>query len=229
MSSFSILSSPVSRSLFSLFEEQCDKSRATGMAAYMKHQFSFFGVTAPVRKLITKEVRASMSLSLEDPFPVWVKECWTSPFREMQYAAVDLLASKKKKLRPEHLSMLEWMVVNKSWWDTVDGIAPSLAGTIFLSYPDSRDAFIFKWLQSSNMWLQRASIIFQLKYGSRTDWNFLQLAIKTHIDSKEFFIRKAQGWALRQYARTEPDRVRHFIDQTPALSGLTKREALKHL
>ncbi len=229
MSSTSILPSPISRSLISLFEEQCDKSRAPGMAAYMKHQFSFFGVSAPVRKLITKEVRASMSLSLEDPFPVWVKECWDSPFREMQYAALDILSSKKKKLSPIHVPMLEWMMVNKSWWDTVDGIAPSLVGSVFLSYPDSRDDYIFKWLRCENMWLQRASILFQLKHGRQTDWDFLQLAIKTHIDSKEFFIRKAQGWALRQYAKVAPAVVRSFVSNHPELSGLTKREALKHL
>ncbi len=195
----------------------------------MKHQFSFMGVAAPVRKAILSGIKKSEVVDLNEPFPSWVRECWLASQREMQYAALDLLTARKKKLTPEHLPMLEWMMLTRSWWDTVDGIAPGLAGAIFLRYPECRHQWTEAWLHHENLWLNRASLIFQLKYGRMTDWEFLRRAILTHIDSREFFIRKAQGWALRQYARVEPLEVKGFVEAHPELSGLAKREALKHL
>ncbi len=220
---------PLSCTLFQELQTNSDTDRARAMEAYMKHQFAFFGVAAPVRKVVTSGIKKSDLIDLKQTFPPWIKECWLAPQREMQYAVLDLLIARSKWLTPQHLPMLEWMMVTKSWWDTVDGIAPGLAGSVFLRFPESRDQWIETWLTSKNLWLNRASLIFQLKYGRKTDWDFLQQTILTHIESREFFIRKAQGWALRQYAKLEPREVKMFVESHPELSGLTKREALKHL
>lgn len=229
MTSQSTLSAPIARYLYTALESVCDPGRAPGMEAYMKHQFSFFGVPAPQRKVISMEARKNYSLSLEEPFPVWIRECWDSPFREMQYAAMDILLASHKKLNESHLPMLEWCITHKSWWDTVDAIAPGMAGAVFKKNLSLRDTYIQSWRNSDHLWLIRSSILFQLKYGKGTDWPLLADIIMQHALSRDFFIRKAQGWALRQYGRVAPEVIREFVVLHPELSGLTKREALKHL
>ncbi|MFN8339834.1 MAG: DNA alkylation repair protein [Saprospiraceae bacterium] len=114
-------------------------------------------------------------------------------------------------------------------WDSVDGIAPHLVGAVFNKNKNEILHWIQKWMNSDNIWLQRSAIIFQLKYGKATDWDLLCTAILRHDASTEFFVRKAQGWALRQYSKYEPQLVLSFVQANPQLSGLTKREALRKI
>lgn len=145
----------------------------------------------------------------------------------MQYFALELIQKSLKKQDPDFIYFLEELICTRSWWDTVDWIN-KLVGLHFRKYPELIQPVTEKWMSSGNIWLQRVCLIFQLLYKDKTDTALLFDYILRLKDSKEFFIQKAAGWALRQYARTNPAAVRVFVAQHP-LAPLTKREALKHL
>jgi 3-methyladenine DNA glycosylase AlkD len=123
---------------------------------------------------------------------------------------------------------MEYLLVTKSWWDTVDTISGGVLGVHFKRFPEVRETYLAKWRLSENSWLRRAAILFQLKYKEETDFDLLCEIIRENLDSKEFFINKAIGWSLRQYARIDPKAVKKFVKST-ALHPLSRREAMKHL
>jgi 3-methyladenine DNA glycosylase AlkD len=118
------------------------------------------------------------------------------------------------------------MVAHKSWWDTVDFIAPKLVGEYFKIYPEQRNTYVEKWIASDNIWLQRTSILFQLKYKEEFDTEFLTYVINSLLGSKEFFINKAIGWILRQYSKVNPNWVIEFTNNTQ-LDKLSYKEATR--
>lgn len=219
------------KEIFHQIQENCIQQAnphvATGMKAYMKNHFDFYGINAPARKIYVGNLKKQYGKSITESLPELSKLLWEDDHRESQYVALDLWSSYIKRFGPELLPQLEDMIITKSWWDTVDGIAPTLVGNVLKRYPETRDEYIYRWIHSPNIWLQRSAIIFQLKYGKDTDWDLLCEAILQHDMSKEFFVRKAQGWALRQYSRYAPEKVHQFIEANPQLSGLTKKEALR--
>lgn len=119
------------------------------------------------------------------------------------------------------------IILTRSWWDTVDGIAPNILGKFLQNYPELRDPCLKDFIQSDNIWLQRSTLLFQLRYKQDTDQDALFTLCESLSHSKEFFIQKAIGWALRQYAYTNKEAVYDFVDGH-SLSNLSKREALKH-
>lgn len=120
------------------------------------------------------------------------------------------------------------MVVQKTWWNTVDYIAANLIGGYFQKYPEKRDIYIDKWLNSNNIWLQRCTLLFQLKYKEDLDTLLLSRCILELKDTKEFFLNKAIGWSLRQHLKVDPEWVRQFIEKTQ-LSNLSVREGSKYI
>ncbi|MFZ1750164.1 MAG: DNA alkylation repair protein [Saprospiraceae bacterium] len=204
-----------------------DHDKALGMKAYMKGQFEYFGISAPLRKAYVKTFKKKHTLTLDEHLICLIYKLWSDPHRECQYIAMDILSLFSNSLNATHIPLLEALVTNKSWWDTVDLIACNMVGKVFLHDLTCRDQYIYTWIESQNMWLNRTAIIFQLKHKEATDWDIIRDAIITHEQSKEFFIRKAQGWALRQYSRIAPIKVIDFVESHPALSGLTKREATR--
>lgn len=123
---------------------------------------------------------------------------------------------------------IEALVTSQSWWDSVDVLAPKVLGTILTRHPDWLAVKIGEWLGSGDLWLQRSALLCQLKWKARTDVEQLARAIEATRESPEFFLRKAIGWALREYGKTDPDWVRDYVNRT-ALPGLSRREALKRL
>ncbi|MBK7804732.1 MAG: DNA alkylation repair protein [Saprospiraceae bacterium] len=210
-------------------EELSDQAKALAMKAYMKYLFDFYGINALNRKEISRTFKKNYKLVLDDHLWQLVEYLWADAHREMQYIAIDLLTPFANKMTAADLPQLENMIISKSWWDTVDGIAPALAGSIFRDNHQIRDQYVYRWMESENIWLQRSAIICQLKHGKDTDWNLLSEAILSHDTSKEFFVRKGQGWALRQYSKYNPLAVRQFVEANPQLSGLTKKEALRKI
>ena len=201
---------------------------ASQMFAYMKNQFSFYGVKSPDRREIQKRFLKEHGLPDYDSLEEVVRILWEKPEREFQMVAMDLTDKMKRKLEADFLSVIEFMIVTKSWWDTVDYVAATIAGNFFKRFQKLLKPTCDRWNDSPNMWLNRSAILVQLKYKETTDTQMLSSYIKTHKDSKEFFHRKAIGWALRQYARTDPTWVLDFVNTTE-LSPLSRREALKHL
>jgi len=217
------------KTLVHTLSDHADAKLAPAMAAYMKNKFPFLGIKKPLRALITKPFVAETKNWPIDEIHNLVKLLWEQPEREFQYIAMQCFESAKKRWNKDSLILMEYMIVNKSWWDTVDTVAANLAGPCLLQAGDAmRIKTALKWNQSDNMWLNRAAIIHQLKYKDQTDEQLLFEVIRNHADSNEFFIRKAIGWALRQYARTAPEVVANFV-ATNTLKPLSVREALKHL
>lgn len=210
--------------LTAAFEARRDPERAVGMAAYMKDRFPFFGIPSPERRAAQREALADWRTPTADELAAFARACWARDEREYQYAACDTLIRHVRRLGPDALVLCEELITTKSWWDTVDALASRVVG------PLAQRPVVERWLTSGDLWLERTGILHQLGYGERTDEAFLFRACLTHAASTEFFHRKAIGWALRQYARVEPDAVRRFVaDHEDELSGLSKREALKHL
>jgi 3-methyladenine DNA glycosylase AlkD len=152
---------------------------------------------------------------------------WKMDERECQFTAVDLLNRMKRNLGPDQLPLMEYLITTKSWWDTVDGVAGWLVGAILGKHPESIKPTTDSWMESGNIWLQRSCLLFQLNYKKDTDLDLLFGFIERLSDHKSFWIRKAIGWILREYSKTDPETVRHYVDAHPELSGLSKREALK--
>ena len=201
-----------------------DPEKAVAMAAYMKDQFPFFGVPSPERRVAQREALGDWRTPDADELAAFARACWAGDERELQYAACDTLIRHVRRLGPDALGLCEELITTKSWWDTVDALAARVVG------PRAERPVIERWLVSGNLWLERTAILHQLGYGESTDETFLFHACLTHAASTEFFHRKAIGWALRQYARVEPDAVRRFVaEHEDQLSGLSKREARKHL
>jgi len=186
----------------------------------------FFGIKSPERKVLKKKFLNSSGLPNQNQLDVIVKECWQLPQREYQYFIMEVLGRLAKKADKGRIDLYEYLVENKSWWDTVDYIASNLAGVHFLKYPNMIKPYTEKWMDSGNIWLQRTAILFQLKYKKETDLELLSNYIQALQGSKEFFINKAIGWILREYSKTDPDWVLNFAENEE-LANLSRREALK--
>ena len=214
--------------LENLYRAHANPERAIRMKAYMKDQFNYLGLPSPLRRELTKKFYASAGYPPLQQLVAIVDEAWKMPYREFKYFALELLVKMKKKSGHDAIHLYERLITSESWWDTVDLIAPSLIGYHMQQYPEERDQYIAKWIQSDNIWLQRSCILFQLKYKDKTDTTLLSDITLQLKESKEFFIRKAIGWALREYSKTDSGFVIRFVQQHE-LSGLSHREALKWL
>ncbi len=201
-----------------------DPAQAPGMAAYMKHHFRYLGIGTPARRAACAELVRGFE---GDPIAA-ARALWKLEEREYQYVAVDLLRRHARRLDGSDLPALEKLVQSKSWWDSVDALVPTI-GEIVLR-ERSLAARMDVLIEADDFWLRRVAILHQLAWKDETDEKRLFRYCLQCADDKEFFIRKAIGWALRQYARTAPDAVRRFVDtHRGALSGLSVREATKHL
>jgi len=208
-----------------LFKQHANAENAAGAKAYMRNQFEFFGLKAATRQSISKNYMKNGLPAYAD-LEVIVKELWQLPEREFQYFAIDLIAAMRKQWTTEIIKLIEYVLVNRSWWDTVDHAASDLTGPYFKLFPHQINKVTSKWNQSENFWMQRSSIMFQKKYKKETDAPLLSKYILNHTQSNEFFIQKAIGWALREYGKTDPAWVKKFVQQHK-LAPLSAREALK--
>ena len=211
------------------FAAHRDQVRAAQMSAYMKHRFAFFGVPAPARRAIAKVFVASGAGLSAGGLIEHAESCWVQPEREFQYVGADLLARWAPRLTPDDIEAVGRLITTKPWWDTVDTLAVHVVGSLVATHPDVRQV-MDQWIEADDIWLARTALLHQLRYGQATDAERLFRYALLRADDTEFFIRKAIGWALRQYARCEPEAVRTFVvEHGDDFSALTRREALKHL
>jgi 3-methyladenine DNA glycosylase AlkD len=157
-----------------------------------------------------------------------VSELWQQDFRECQYAALDLLEKNKKKLLNEtHIPFLEQLIIEKSWWDTVDLNAANIIGHILKENHSLLVKKTNEWMNLDNIWLKRTAILAQLKYKSATDFELLKKVTLHLKEEPDFFIRKSIGWAFREYAKVNFEAVETLV-LANNFSALTKKEALKN-
>lgn len=211
-----------------LFEANRNQQLAIPMAAYMKNQFPFLGIKTPLRKQLLTQYLAEHHLPQQQHITSVVMELYRLPEREYQYAAIAVLERMKAQLSKEDLAFLRRLIESKSWWDSVDAIAPRIVGHIVMNNRIIGKQIMLDWSQADNMWTNRAAILHQLKFKGQTDTAALSSIISKHAESSEFFIQKSIGWALREYAKTDSEWVRQFVAAEP-LQALSKREALKNI
>lgn len=223
------LSDEISKYAMSLrkkFEACCDPEIALGAKAYMRNISEFYGIPAPRRRQILQEFKKETGFPGQSDINAFVRYAWSQPQREWQYAAMEMTAPMARKGDFSLMGTAEFMIVNKSWWDTVDYIASNVAGPLFRKNQEKIRPQISQWLETDNHWLWRTGLLFQLKYGCSTDRELLFSLCEQLSAEQDFFIRKAIGWALRQYSKTNPDEVIRFVNTTP-LSALSMKEAMK--
>ena len=200
------------------------------MQAYMKSAMPYLGVRVPEVRRITRALAKADPPADLDSLEAAVLELWdNATHREEQYAAAALMGLPLAKGRLSLIPLHEHMAVTGAWWDHVDEIAHRIAD-LHDAHPVETAHDVRRWSTSQDMWLRRLSIISQLGRRDRVDAELLTEVIEPNMGDTEFFIRKAIGWALREYAKVEPDWVRTFVAaREDQLSGLSKREALKHV
>ncbi len=212
--------------VYESFSTNGDDRRAPEMAKYMKDRFKFLGVNAPLRNELSREFLVKSKRPEEENLEETVKLFWESEYRELHYFAVELVKKYAKKLDEPFIELFEYMITKNSWWDTVDSIASNLVGPHFTHHYELRFPVTEGWMNSNNIWLRRSALLFQLKYKANTDFDLLTDYILRLKDSDEFFIRKAIGWALREYSKISPDKVLSFVSANK-LSPLSEREATR--
>lgn len=211
-----------------VFRQHSNATIAQEQKAYMRNLFKFCGIKAPIRKDLQRPFLAKSGLPPKAALWVITKKLWKNPEREFQYVAQELVYKYRKQFEKEDIDLLEYMVLNKSWWDTVDFIGAKLIGAYFEKYPGQIKPYVDKWLASDNIWLQRCCLLYQLKYKENLDTKKLEYIIKHLLGSHEFFINKAIGWVLREYSKTNPNWVIQFVHHN-TLERLSKKEALRLL
>ncbi len=201
------------------------------MQAYMKSAMPFHGVPSPVLKAVARRVFAEVPLPSVAAWRHEMLGLWRGArFREERYAALILAGDRRARAfqTPELLPLYGELVVTGAWWDYVDAIASDRIGPILLANPGEVAPVMRAWSESDNLWKRRSSIISQLRFKDQTDLALLYDCIRPSVGSSEFFLRKAIGWALRQYAKTDPEAVARYENEA-ALSGLSRREAMRQI
>lgn len=203
-------------------EPHSEAERAQSQQAYLKGKFSFLGVSKPIQQKVCKQVFQSIPFqSLEET----VLELWGCKEREFHYAALDFALLHRDQWERRHLELFEKLVRTHSWWDTVDTIAVHLMGPLLAQHPDLI-AVTDRWIADPNFWIRRTALLFQLRWKEKTDEKRLFAFCLKLAGEKEFFIRKAIGWALREYGKTAPHAIKKFLEEKGSfLSPLSYREA----
>jgi len=210
-----------------------DPRKAPAMQAYMKSNMPYHGVATPLLRQSYSLLFRKLELSAPEVWRRAVLTLWRgAKYREERYAAIALTGIKAAAgfQTPAAMPLYEEMIVTGAWWDYVDEIAANRVGPILRGYPAPMKKKMLAWSKSENIWKRRTSILCQLRFKQDTDLDLLYACIEPSLDSKEFFLRKGIGWALRQVAWTDPAEIKRYVRKhRERLSGLSRREALKNI
>ena len=210
-----------------------DPAKAPIMRAYMKSTMPYHGVPTPVLRQVCKTIFADMPFPTAPRWRSQVLYLWRNArFREERYAALLLAGDKRAQAfqTPSTMKMYEEFVTTGAWWDYVDDIASHRVGPILRDHPARMRRMMLTWSKSDNLWKRRTAILCQLGFKAETDLELLYACIAPSLESREFFLQKAIGWALRQYAWTDGGEVKKYVRLNHTrLSALSRREALKNI
>lgn len=202
------------------------------MQRYMKSDMPFRGVPKPERAVLAKKLFAEHELSDVDELRAATLELWrNAEYREERYIAIDLTGYRRYApwQTTDLMPMYDEMIVTGAWWDYVDEIAIRRVGPLLLAEPEVMTAMMREWAADADLWRRRTSIICQVGAKADVDTDLLTDTIEANIHDKDFFLRKGIGWALRQYSKVDPGWVRAFAGTHPALSPLSRKEAMKYV
>lgn len=207
-----------------------DASKAAAMQRYMKTDMPFLGVQKPDRVPILGELVKGWVPSTRQEYEALVTSLWELPHREEKYLALGVARAHDRFVTRTSVPLFRRLIVSGAWWDFVDEAAIKLTGRVLLKQRSEMTPTILSWLEHQDMWLRRSAMVAQIGHKDDTDTELLFHSCLTLASESEFFIRKAIGWALREYSKTDPEAVRTFVaEHGSALSGLSRREATKNL
>lgn len=225
------MNTQIVEAILGLMDEHRNPKDAAQMKAYMKGHFEYFGIKSTERRSLFNAVFRKKEITSPEMLIDLVDKLWAVPEREAQYIAMDMLDKFKPWMDVGMLPHVERWISQKSWWDSVDHLAAHQVGIILSSLDQGqRRTIAERYLASGFLWLQRTAIIFQLNYKEEIDTSLLEDAIFSTIGEKDFFIRKAHGWALRQHSKSDKAYVADFINKyKDQLSPLAIREGSKYI
>jgi 3-methyladenine DNA glycosylase AlkD len=207
-----------------------DPAKAPVMAAYMKTAQPFFGVPTPIRTAMLKQMGDRFAPVDQKSYARGVMALWTLPHREERYCAITFARRYEQFITLESLPLYERMIREGAWWDFVDEIAVNLVGAVYLNLRAQTRPIIERWIDDDDMWIRRTALLSHMKHKKETDAAQLFRHCLKLSHEREFFIRKAIGWALREYSKTDPRAVRGFLTTNRGkLSTLSYAEGSKHL
>ena len=213
--------------LITELEENRNELLAESMSKYMQDKFRFLGVRGATRTEIYKKYFPDARKSKEIDWD-FIENCWNKEEREFQYVVVYYLKAMQRFLKREDISRLKYLIVTKSWWDTVDLLA-KVVGSLVIRI-EGYDQIMLEWSKDSNIWLRRVAILYQLSLKDKVDEQILDKILVNNLGDNEFFINKAIGWALRDYSKFNPEWVREFIKKNKDnMANLSIREANKYI
>ena len=225
----SVLADTVIERLTAVYGAAADPERAAAMRAYMKDVAPFLGLPSPERRALSRSVLQGTPRPDERDCTAVALRCWRLPEREYQYFAVDLLRRHVRRLSSGFLPVARHLVTTVPWWDTVDALAAHVVGGLVAADP-ALTADMDAWIEDDDLWVVRTALLHQLRYGERTDAGRLFGYCLGQSGHPDFFVRKAIGWALREYAKTDPGAVRDFLAREgDRFAPLSVREALKNI
>ncbi|MFF4087053.1 DNA alkylation repair protein [Streptomyces nigra] len=225
----SVLADTVTERLTAVYGAAADPERAAAMRAYMKDVAPFLGIPSPERRALSRSVLQGTPRPDERDCTAVALRCWRLPEREYQYFAVDLLRRHVRWLSSGFLPVARHLVTTVPWWDTVDALAAHVVGGLVAADP-ALTADMDAWIEDDDLWVVRTALLHQLRYGERTDVGRLFAYCLRQSGHPDFFVRKAIGWCLREYAKTDPDAVRDFLAREGGrFAPLSVREALKNI
>ncbi|MFE0404862.1 MULTISPECIES: DNA alkylation repair protein [Streptomyces] len=225
----SVLADTVTERLTAVYGAAADPERAAAMRAYMKDVAPFLGIPSPERRALSRSVLQGTPRPDERDCTAVALRCWRLPEREYQYFAVDLLRRHVRRLSSGFLPVARHLVTTVPWWDTVDALAAHVVGGLVAADP-ALTADMDAWIEDDDLWVVRTALLHQLRYGERTDAGRLFGYCLRQSGHPDFFVRKAIGWCLREYAKTDPDAVRDFLAREGGrFAPLSVREALKNI
>lgn len=221
---------PLVSFLKNAFEKNANPEDAVSMQAYMKSEIPFYGIKSANYKKLCLEAFKKCPVSDFHEFTTAAEQLWNGTFREYKYAAIAFLRKYRKYHIIELLPLLEMMIITGAWWDFVDEISAHLIGTLLHKYPDEMKKTLYEWIDNQSIWIRRSAILSQLRLKKDTDAEMLFDFCEKCLHEKVFWIRKAIGWALREFSKTDADAVRNFVARHKNnMSGLTFREASKYI
>lgn len=211
------------------FKQNKDPENAFAMAKYMKNNFPFFGIKTEDRRRIFKEIWKENKQEVAANARAIALALYAKQEREFHYCAIEILTKELKgNYKKEDIQWIENLILHNSWWDSVDTIAKYILGEYLIEFPSETKKTITRFSKSENMWINRSALLFQLNYKQKTNADFLFSECLKQAHSKDFFIQKAIGWALREYGKTSPEAVKHFV-LNHNLKPLSRKEALKNI
>ncbi len=210
------------------FVENQNTENAKAMAKYMRNHFLFFGIKTAARRTILKTIWDENKSEVSNNTRDIALNLFSRKEREFHYCAIEIIIKNlKRNYKIDDIELIERLLRTNSWWDSVDTISKYILGQYLVEFPLETANVIEKFSNSNSIWLNRSALLFQLGYKQNTNFDLLQFQCEKHKFSKEFFIQKAIGWALREYSKIHPNLVKNYVSNAN-LKHLSQKEALKN-